>query len=164
MKKSEIVNHFQKKGYPQRTIYNTINRLHNGEPIKDKKQTGRPTSWTSTRNNQLKRLINNRKGVSQRRLSRKFGVSQMTICRQLSKMSISCFKREKTPKYTENQAEKAKNLCKKLANLFYRSLCCVVLDDEKYFTHVGSNMQGNDIFYTNDKSKCPDNVRFAGKE
>ena len=31
MKKSEIVNHFQKKGYPRRTIYNTINRLHSGE-------------------------------------------------------------------------------------------------------------------------------------
>jgi hypothetical protein len=27
MKKSEILNHFQKEGYPQRTIYNTINRL-----------------------------------------------------------------------------------------------------------------------------------------
>jgi hypothetical protein len=53
MKKSEIVNHFQIEG-----------RLHNGEPIKDKKQTGRPTSWTSTRKNQLKRLTNNRKGVS----------------------------------------------------------------------------------------------------
>ena len=40
MKKSEIVNHFQKEGYPQRTIYNTINRLHNGESIKDKKAYG----------------------------------------------------------------------------------------------------------------------------
>ena len=98
MKRSEIVNHFQKEGNPQRTIYNTINRLHNGEPIKDKKKTGRPASWTSTGNNQLKILTNNRKGVSQRRLGCKFGVSQMTICRQLSKMNISCFKREKTPK------------------------------------------------------------------
>ena len=25
-------------------------------------------------------------------------------------------------------------------------------------------MQGNDNYYTNDKSKCPDSVRFAGKE
>ena len=33
MKKSEIVNHFQKEGYPRRTIYNTINRLHYGESI-----------------------------------------------------------------------------------------------------------------------------------
>ena len=44
MKKSEIENHFQKEGYPQRTIYNTINRLHSGESIIDKIKTGRPTS------------------------------------------------------------------------------------------------------------------------
>ena len=40
MKKSEIVNHFQKECYPRRTIYNIINRFHNGESIKVKKQTG----------------------------------------------------------------------------------------------------------------------------
>ena len=61
MKKSEILNHFQKEGYPQRTIYNTINRLQNEESIEDKIKTVRPTSWTSTRKNQLKRLTNNRK-------------------------------------------------------------------------------------------------------
>ena len=33
--------------------------------------------------------------------------------------------------------------------------------DEKYFTYDGSNMQGNNNYYTNDKSKCSDNVRFA---
>ena len=108
MKKSEIVNHFQKEGYPRRTIYNTINRLHSGESIKDKKQTGRPTSWTTTRKNKLKRLTNNCKGVSQRQLGRKFNVSHMNICRKLLKMNISCFKREKTPKYTEKKAEKEK--------------------------------------------------------
>jgi hypothetical protein len=31
MKKSEIVNHFQKEGYPRTTIYNALNRLHNEE-------------------------------------------------------------------------------------------------------------------------------------
>ena len=31
MKKSDIVNHFQKEGYPRRTIYNIINRFHSGE-------------------------------------------------------------------------------------------------------------------------------------
>jgi transposase len=88
MKKSEIVKHFQKVVSPQRTIYNAINRLQNEESIKDKKQTGRPTSWTSARKNQLKRLINNPKGWSQRRLGHKLSVSHVTICRQLSKMDI----------------------------------------------------------------------------
>ena len=40
----------------------------------------------------------------------------------------------------------------------------MILDDEKYFTYDGSNMQGNDNYYSNDKLKCPDSVRFAGKE
>jgi len=59
MEKSEIVNHFQNEGYPRRTIYKTINRFHNGESIEEEVKTGRPTSWTSTRKNQLKRLTNN---------------------------------------------------------------------------------------------------------
>ena len=78
-------------------------------------------------------------------------------------MAISCLKREKTPKYTEKQTEKANNLSKKLANLLYRSSCCVVLDDEKYFTFDGSNMEGNNNYYTDDKSNCPDNVRLVAK-
>ena len=49
---------------------------------------------------------------------------------------------------------------KKLANLLYRSSCCLVLDDEKYFTYDGSNMKGDDNYYTNGISKCPDSVRF----
>ena len=88
MIKTEIVNHFQKEGYPRRTIYNTINLFQNEESIEDNKKTGRPTSWTSARKNQLKRLINNPKGVSQRRLGHKLGVSHVTICRQISKMGI----------------------------------------------------------------------------
>ena len=80
-------------------------------------------------------------------------------------MTISCLKREKTPKYTKKQAEKAKNLSKKLATLLYRSSCCVILDDEKYSTFEGSNMEGNNNnYYTNDKPICPDSVRFVGKE
>ena len=50
---------------------------------------------------------------------------------------------EKTSKYSEKQAEKLKNLCKKLANLLYRSSCFLVLDDEKYINYDGSKMQGN---------------------
>ena len=92
------MNHFQKEGYPRRTIYDTISRMQLGGTINDKKKTGRLTSWTLARKNQLKRLTNNRKGVSQRRLGRKLGVSHLTICRQLSQMNISCYKRDKNPK------------------------------------------------------------------
>lgn len=164
MKKSEVVKHFEKEGIARRTIYASIKRLELGKPMNDKKKTGRPTTWTASRKTRLKRLTNNRKGVSQRLLGKKFQVDQKTISRQLKKMKIPNFKREKTPKYTEKQAEKAKGLCSKLSNLFYRTACFVILDDEKYFTFDGSNMPGNDRYYSDDKEKCPDDVRFVGKE
>ena len=67
-------------------------------------------------------------------------------------MGISCYKREKTPKYTEQQALKAKDYCAKLSNLLYRTSCFVVMDDEKYFTFNSST------------EKCSDYARFVGKE
>jgi hypothetical protein len=164
MKKSEIVKHFAIEGIYRSTIYNTIDKLQTAQPISDKKRSGRPTSWTAAKKTKLKRLTNNRTGVSQRRLGKKFSVDQRTIGRQLSKMSIFYSKREKTPKYSEKQQRKARELSGKLANYLYRSNCSVVLDDEKYFTFDGQNMPCNTGYYSNDKRTCPDSVRFAGKE
>jgi hypothetical protein len=112
----------------------------------------------------LKRLTNNRTGISQRRLAGKFDVSQSTICRQLSKMKISYRKREKTPKYSKKQKQKSQEISRKLVNCLYRSNFSIIIDDEKYFTYSGANMPGNAGYYTNDKNACPDDVRFAGKE
>ena len=82
MKKSELVAHFTKQGIARSTIYNTINRIQNVGPTKDNKRTGRPTTWTNAKKKKLKRLTNNRTGLSQRRLARKFGVHQKTVGRQ----------------------------------------------------------------------------------
>ena len=58
MKKSEVVNHFQKEGYPRQTIYNTVNRMQLAGTINDEKKTGRLTYWKPAGRNQLKRLAN----------------------------------------------------------------------------------------------------------
>jgi transposase len=164
MKKSEIVKHFVAEGIARSTIYDTIKRVESSLPLKDRKKTGRPSSWTGARRTKLKRLVNNRTGVSQRRLGRKFSVHHTTIGRELAKVGICYRKREKTPKYNTQQQEKAKVLCAKLANKLYRSNCSLILDDEKYFTFAGNNMPGNSGYYAKNKSACPDSVRFAGKE
>ena len=96
--------------------------MQHEESIKVKKRIDRSTSWATSRKNQLKRLTNNPKGVSQRRLGRMldFAHTFMTICRQLSIMIISCFKREKneeTPNHSEKRTEKAMNLCKKFTRI-----------------------------------------------
>ena len=110
MPKAEIVKHFVKEGYASSTVYVTINRMQNEGPIKEAKKPGRQTSWVPATKARLKTLTNNRTGVSQRRLANKFDVDQSLISRQLSKMSISYRKREKTPKYTAEQQQRAKLL------------------------------------------------------
>ena len=52
----------------------------------------------------------------------------------------------------------------KLANNLYRSSVEVVIDDEKYFTLSDYKIPGNAGYYSSDKSKCPDKVRFVGEE
>jgi len=54
-----IKKHFQTEDYQRQTLYDYIIRLQHRGTIKD--QTSKETS----RKNQLKRLTNNRKGVSQ---------------------------------------------------------------------------------------------------
>ena len=68
MNKSEIVNHFVKERIARSTVNDAINRMENDQAIKDNKRTGRPTSWTTQKKNRLKRLVNNRTGVSQRHI------------------------------------------------------------------------------------------------
>ena len=109
-RQSDVVKHFVLQGHAKRTVYNVLDKVATPQPIKEKKRTGRPTSWTSTNKQKLKRLSNNRTGVCQRKLERKFGVSQSTISIQLSKMKVKYWKREKTPKYIEKQFNKSKKI------------------------------------------------------
>ena len=72
----------------------------------------------------LKRLVNHRKGVSQRKLGYKFHKHHMTKGRQLK---IEDHAREKTPKHTEKQAIKAKKRSRKLVNLLYQSKAEIII-------------------------------------
>ena len=67
---------------------------------------------------------------SQRKLGNKH---YMTIGRQIQKLGIKDHAREKTPKYTEKKAIKAKKRSRKLVNLLYQSKTEIIMDDEKYF-------------------------------
>ena len=108
IKQNDIVSHFVKEGIARKTVYNALNRRKNGQSILEENRPGRLSSWTSSMKGKLKRLVNNRKGVSQRRSAGKFEKHQTTISRQIKILGISNFAREKTPKYDEETALRAK--------------------------------------------------------
>ena len=79
-------------------------------------------------------------------------------------MNINYRKREKTPKYSDKQKVKAKKLSRLLLNHLRNANCSVVMDDEKYFSFSGHHMPANAGYYSNDKDKCSESVRFAGQQ
>ena len=66
-KQRQVVDHFVREGIARRTVYNALNRHKNGQSILEVTRSGRPSSWTSSMKVKLKRLVNHRKGVSQRK-------------------------------------------------------------------------------------------------
>ena len=69
---NQVVDQFVREGIARRTVYYALNRRKNGQSILEVTRSGRPSQWTSSMKIKLKRLVNNRKGVSQRKLGNKF--------------------------------------------------------------------------------------------
>ena len=103
-----MVDHFVREGIARQTVYNDLNRCKNGQLIVCDTHLGPPSFWTSSLKVKFKRLVNHRKGVSQSKLNKKIYKNQTTIGRQIHKLAINNLNREKTSKYTEENAIRAK--------------------------------------------------------
>ena len=85
IKQCEVVDHFVKEGIFRQTVYNALNQRQNGQSMLEEYRPGRSSSWASHIKAKLMRLVNDRIGVSQRRLGGKFDKHQTTISRQIKK-------------------------------------------------------------------------------
>jgi hypothetical protein len=77
-------------------------------------------------------------------------------------LGVKKYKKQKAPKYTEDKKIKIERKCPWLYQNFEKM--DFIIDDEKYFTLSNSNIAGNDIYYSWDKSKAPINVTFKCKQ
>ena len=114
--------------------------------------------------NNIVKSVNNRCGLSQRKIARRFKVHYSTMSRNLQRRtSVVIRKRRKAPKMNneQQQVQERKN-CGKL----YRKLlngCDLIMDDEKYFKLTGNNVIGNRYFYSTDPAIAPPKVKFQCK-
>ena len=161
--KKFTVDHFISEGRPKSTIYDILNRNESGKSAMDKKSSGRPAIiFTKRATSTLKRLTNNKSGISQRKLAKRFECSLSYINKKLDSLSINCWKKQTIPDRTEGQKAVARPKC---ATLFrkYKDRQWI-LDDESYFTLSHSTINGNDNFYSDNKSLAPPEVKFAKKK
>ena len=131
---------------------------------KDLSRSGRPLKLSKKNLNNIVKSVNNRCGLSQRKIARRLKVHYSTISRNLQRQtSVVIRKRRKAPKMNnEQQQVRARKNCGKL----YRKLlngCDLIMDDEKYLKLTGNNVVGNSCFYSTDPATAPSKVKFQCK-
>ena len=126
---------------------------------------GRPVKINDRLLNKLMSTINNKTGLSQRQIARRYNVHQSTISRTLRKRtSVVIRKRRKAPKMnSDNQEKTARKNCGKLYRMILND-CDIILDDEKYFDFSGDNVQCNQRFYITDPSTTPSDIKYKKKK
>ena len=153
------VNYFIKQNIPRRTVYYILNKYLKYGITNDQPRKGLPVKLSNKTLEGIVKSVNNRCGISQRKIARRFKVHQSTVSHNLRKRtSILIRKRHTAPKMdSEDQEKRAKTNCRKLYHKLLNG-CDLILDDEKYFKLSGSNVCGNRFFYSTDPAAAPPSI------
>ena len=158
--KKITVNHFLQEKVQRRTIYYIIKRYEESDTIVDKPRSGRPKKLTTGQLTRLKRLVNNKTGISLRRLSSKFKVSFKTISNQLKAMGIYYHKKRRAPRYSDKQLQEIPTRARRLYRLLSKDDFQLIMDDEKYFMLHNESVPSNRGFYTSNSSTVSPEIKF----
>lgn len=161
--KKEVLQHFLLENIARSTIYSIFKRFDSGIAPSGVKQSGRPKVLNAKQFKKLQKAAIDKKGASNRKLGRKFGISKETVRQNLLKSGINYHKRVTVPKYSDKQLEEIPKKCRLLRRSYFVGDVEVILDDEKYFTFAWNNGDQNCGFYTNNIENTPDNIKFAPK-
>jgi transposase len=154
------VNHFESQGIPRRSVYNIIKKYTTHLTTQFLPKSGRPSKISDKQLKALVKAVDNKTGVSLRRLGRRFGVHYSTISRVLrSRTSVRVLKRKSAPRYSNaDQENRARTNSLKVYRLLKPNVD-LIMDDEKYFTLTG-DVVSNRCYYTSDRSTAPPDVKF----
>jgi len=158
--KSFTVNHFRAENIPRQTIYNIIKRAESDSGHERVQGSGRiAEKMTKTNIERLKAMFDHRDRISQSQAARKFNCSQQFISLTLNnKTDIVVYKKQVIPKRNERQVEEIRVRSDRLYQKLQNKQC--IIDDESYFTFAHSSINGNDNFYSSDRSLTSAAVKY----
>lgn len=161
--KKFTVDHFRAEKLAPSTIYSIIERAENNTGHQRVPGSGRVAKKMSKRNiNNLKKMFNDKDGVSQTQAARKFNCSQQYISKTLkTKTTIRVYKKKMIPKRSDEQINKVTTRVDRLYRQLQKKSC--IVDDECYFTLAHSTINGNDNFYSSNAAQSPPSVKYQEK-
>jgi len=154
------VKHFRAEHIPDRTLYDIIKRAESDSGHKRVQGSGRIAKKMTINNiKRLKVMFDPRDRISQSQAARKFNCSQEFIFLTLkNKTEISLYKKTVIPKRNERQVEEIRVRSDRLYRKLLNKQC--IIDDESYFTLAHSSINGNDNFYSSDRSLTSAAVKY----
>ena len=94
--KKFTIDHFIREGESKSTMYNIINRSESGKPSKHQQGGGRPSKFFNQKaKKKLKRLVNNKDGVSQRKLACRFKCAQQHVSKVIRALGLKKLQKAK---------------------------------------------------------------------
>ena len=158
--KKSTVFYFKKLGIPRSTIYRILAKYAKHKQTCFLPKSGRPTKVSDKKLKILVKAVNNKTGISQRRLGQKFGIAQSTISRILKKRTdVRILKRTAAPKYSTDEQQRRAQLCSLKVYRLLKPDVYLITDDEKYFSLTG-DINSNRFYYSTEPSTTPYNVKF----
>ena len=112
--KKITINHFLQEQIPRSTIYRIIKKYEEFGTTDEKPRAGHPKKLSTQQLTRLKRLTDQKTGISLRQIAPKFNVNISTISRQLKAMGITYRKRKRAPKYTDKQLDEIPTRARRL--------------------------------------------------
>lgn len=131
----------------QRTVQRTLKRFKQGLTTERKLRQGNPTR---KRNKQLEsrvcRLFDQSPAISSRDVAKKVGTSQTNVQKIKQKCGILSYKKQKAPKRTVAQYNRAVRRSRLLYTLLVQNTGCLIIDDETYVKADFKSIPGNQYY------------------
>jgi hypothetical protein len=155
------------EGLVRRTIVRVIKRYEDNGTIEYSKNSGPKPSVLTPRNlNKIKSEFINKPSLSLRNCSAKLNISPRSVIRAKKKLNIKTFKKQKTPKYINDQENRAEQACKRL----YRKVVpsggnkFVIMDDETYVQCDSSQIPGSEFYNVVEGVQIDKSIKIKQKE
>lgn len=154
-----IIKHFLDEGVPRRTVFRLVSCAERGESGERKKGSGRPAKICSNATiSWLTKKFNKSCGISQKSAAATLKCSRQYVSMMLKKRtSIKLHKKTRKPKRTLLQLKNMRPKCRNLHKKY--KFKTFVIDDESYFTLSNSTLTGNNIYYSDDVTTTPDEIK-----
>jgi hypothetical protein len=162
--KKFTIDHFKLHNIGKSTVYRICQRVDDGQQIERVKGQGRKKSENAKKMiKELKTKVADKLNRGKRWMAKEWKLCPKNVQNILKEQNYKCYKPKKVGKASKEKLKEQRIRCRSLSrNVFVNRK--VVIDDESYFTVDGSECNRNSFYYTQNKERTPDDIKFRSVE